>query len=61
MTESVRGSIGRGLPVARELGKSGYKGEVPGDRVIAEMIGCACNGKTGGRKDAVRCLTWASG
>lgn len=62
VTEVVRGSAGREPPVAGEMENSRRKGErYQGDRVTARMIGCMCNGKTGGRKEAVRFLTWASG
>lgn len=39
----------------------GERERYQGDRVIARMTDSACNGKTRGRKDVVRFLTWASG
>lgn len=51
VTEVVRGSAGREPPVAGEMENSRRKGErYQGDRVTARMIGCMCNGKTGGRR-----------
>lgn len=61
MTEPVRGSAVGDSQWPGRWSTVGERERYQEDRVIARMTGSACNGKTRGRKDVVRFLTWASG
>lgn len=56
-----QGQCKQGTSSGQRDGEVGVRERDQEDRVIAGMIGCACTGKMGGGKDAVRFLTWPSG